>query len=133
MITDKEIAWAAGLIEGEGYLTWINGYPAIGVEMTDKDVIDRYAALFPAPRGRKVMHRKNKNYTPGSSSPRLDSYRYEVQGGTAIGVMMTLYPLMGLRRQARIREMVLAWRAGPYYSAPGSIRGRNKEAKTRRL
>ena len=132
-MTNVDLAWAAGLLEGEGYFTWVNGYPVVGVEMTDRDVVDRFAALFPGPRGRKVMHRKNKNYTAGSDTPRLDSYRYEVQGGTAIAIMLTLFPFFGERRRARIKEMVVSWRSAPYYQAPGSIRGRNGNAKRRRL
>ena len=40
-------AWAVGLFEGEGYAGVYNGYARIGIEMTDKDAIDRFAEVFP--------------------------------------------------------------------------------------
>ena len=40
-----DIAWAAGLFEGEGYISYRNATPnqrCIGIEMTDEDVMERF-------------------------------------------------------------------------------------------
>lgn len=126
LIDIRELAWAAGLLEGEGCFTWLNGYPTITIEMTDKDVIERYAALFPTKRKRKVMQRPNKNYI-GSGTPRLDSFRYEFSGPQAVSVMFMLWPFMGERRRAKIEEIITTWRKTNYKTSPGAHRhgGRN--------
>ena len=44
-----DIVWAAGLFEGEGYICpdkRRNCYWTLGIEMTDKDVLDRYANVI---------------------------------------------------------------------------------------
>lgn len=64
-MTEIETAWLAGLLEGEGYFgtinSWVSGrcyrYPRIGVNMTDRDVIDRVATLWEAPRLYDFLHR----------------------------------------------------------------------------
>ena len=53
-MTDVHIAWAAGVYEGEGWCSLAhNGtgkqYWRVGIEMTDKDIIDRINNLFPCP------------------------------------------------------------------------------------
>src|SRR6266498_5295137 len=44
-MTNIELAWAAGLFEGEGcFTTGLNGYPRACLKMTDEDVVRRFAA-----------------------------------------------------------------------------------------
>jgi hypothetical protein len=49
-MTDPQIAWAAGLFEGEGCITWKTRrgklYPYVYMSMTDKDVMEKFANLF---------------------------------------------------------------------------------------
>ena len=42
-----QYAWAVGLYEGEGYAGIYGGYSRLGIEMTDKDAIERFAEVFP--------------------------------------------------------------------------------------
>lgn len=49
MATETEIAWLAGIIEGEGCIYISPKSVAISVSMTDRDIIDRLDALFPSP------------------------------------------------------------------------------------
>jgi hypothetical protein len=42
---DEEIAWAAGLFEGEGCITEVNGRFAVAVTNTDEWVIRRFADI----------------------------------------------------------------------------------------
>lgn len=108
-------------MEGEGSFSWYRGYPLVSIEMTDRDVIDKFAELFRDPEAKRyqnVMRRENKQIRKDGTQ-RLDSYRYSTNSRPAIRIMLTLYPFMGERRQARIREIVLQWRSHPYYECPG--------------
>lgn len=106
--TIREIAWAAGVLEGEGYFSSIvqsnspRREPRVGLHMCDLDVVEQVAKIFgysrpfrkdPAPRSHKTV------------------YRVEWVGSRAIGIMMTVYQFMGQRRRQRIREVIRAWRA----------------------
>lgn len=50
-IMSEEIAWAAGLFEGEGCIHMRrDGDVQVSIKMTDRDVIERFANLFPVPK-----------------------------------------------------------------------------------
>jgi hypothetical protein len=110
MISTKDIYWLAGLIEGEGcfHLDTIRGtpVPTIRVKMTDLDVVNRAAAILRSGlKSPGVYSYPDKSClgTKQAWSARLGGYR-------AAGWMMTLYPLMGERRQRKIREILEAWK-----------------------
>jgi DNA-binding CsgD family transcriptional regulator len=99
-VTPIDIAWLAGLVEGEGNIS-INGRSfTIRVKMGDHDIVERAAALlggrlYPirAPRaGRKAM------------------WLTQIKGATAAGWAMTLYPWLGLRRRQQVRDALAHWR-----------------------
>jgi hypothetical protein len=104
MISTKDLYWLAGLFEGEGCFTAKRenggGYPYIFCGMTDRDVIERIHKLIPS----TVIEIKSKKlgYKP--------IWRWAIWGGKAAGVMMTLYPLMGERRKAKIKELLEKWK-----------------------
>lgn len=99
-LSETDRAWLAGLLEGEGYFGTVNNtvkgkvyrYPRVGVTMTDRDVIERVAALF----GTSVYAVK-----PGPQS-NLTSYRFTLVGSRAANLMEMLRPWMGGRRQGQI-------------------------------
>jgi len=103
----NEIYWVAGLVEGEGCFgrmksgrdykgkKYFTTY--IQVKMTDKDVIEKLAKLWK----RSVMIGDKKDY-----SYYKQGWKVRVQGPTAIGWMMTLYSIMGKRRQEKIKELL---------------------------
>lgn len=125
MIDIKQIHWLAGIVEGEGYfqpffkgtrpegagIKYVN--PRIKVTMTDEDVIRRCHAVsgvghvtgpvFPKYRKEKGYEKPLWSWTVSKTSD-------------AMGLMMTLYPLMGERRQARIRDCLEAWHS---FERPG--------------
>jgi intein/homing endonuclease len=103
MITSLEIAWLAGLIEGEGCILLArsnNRTPALEIGMTDEDVIERVAKLF------KRIHYVQTN----SDKSKKIAYKTTIYGKDAIQWMFTLYPLLGKRRQAKIKEVVKVWK-----------------------
>lgn len=104
MITIKEIAWLAGILEGEGHFETLNrgsSYPRINLAMTDLDVVIRVAEIT----GADTVRLK-----PNAAGVKLQ-YQTRIYGAKAIQWCMTLYPLMSERRKQRIREILAAWRA----------------------
>jgi len=101
----KDLYWLAGLLEGEGCFCWSAGrdryrYPRISLSMTDQDVIVRAQSFFGTC--------KSTGYTPSARKP---YYTIQITGSRAAGWMMTLYSLMGKRRKARIKEILLLWKS----------------------
>jgi hypothetical protein len=100
-----EIAWLAGILEGEGSFGFYNRSPRIWIGMADEDIIDRVRRLLNL--GQKI-HRKKPS--PLSTKP---CFVISVTGHKAVGAMMTIYNFMGTRRRAKIREVLASWRALP--------------------
>jgi hypothetical protein len=97
-MTSVELAWLAGLLEGEG--SFLCGPPSqpnrprIVLDMTDRDVVARAA---------KLMAVKNAAFTPRRRNPKWKpSYIVSVSGVAAFHLMTKLRPLMGERRQGQI-------------------------------
>ena len=107
----RDIAWFAGLLEGEGcFFNIQRAYaPRISLGMTDRDVVEKAAALVgnPSVYRRVTQHPKHK-----------DQWWFMLTGHRAVGVMFTIYPFMGVRRRAKIREVVSRWKQSPYRSKP---------------
>ena len=103
----KDLYWLAGLIEGEGCFAKSGRTPSIRIDMLDKDVVDRAAHLM----GPCTVH--SRTIPTGHLQ-----YRTIVCGERAIALMVRLLPLMGKRRQIKIRD-VLDWAA----ARPGHVIG----------
>ena len=108
MIDVKDIYWAAGIMEGEG---WFGCSKDAGIEkgltaaltMTDKDVVDKFASIF------NFGTRKARVLPSGKTA-----YKWSVTNqAKAAGFMMTLFPLMGIRRQEKITQCLSTWMARP--------------------
>lgn len=101
-ISEAEIAWLAGLLEGEGSFFMSRfgeyQYPMIVVSMTDQDVIERVARIF----GTAIYPQKlDKRYPNGKRA-----YRVSTTGHKAIGLMEQLLPWMGERRSQKIKDLL---------------------------
>ena len=100
MTTETELAWLAGLLEGEGSFCETR----IHVAMTDRDVIERAAEIL----GGQV---KEKRQPPGRIEGRAIYVRKPlfyciVYGKRAKEAMVKLFSYMGKRRQAQIEEQL---------------------------
>ena len=109
----KNIGWFAGLVEGEGSIGWHGGKQhgesaTVTVAMTDPDVLDKARKLT----GGALYG----PYFPPSRGDNIPIYRLHLLGKRAIGWMLTIYLLMGSRRQAQIQSVVSEWRTKPPYS-----------------
>lgn len=104
--SDLEVAWLAGLLEGEGCFSLNrdrrpgNRRPSLVVKlkMTDADVVVRAGKLMNSPSVRRERDtRKEAN---------SDCYVSRVTGAKAERVMRMVLPHMGTRRTEKINELL---------------------------
>lgn len=107
MITQVQISWIAGILEGEGYFTFTKDSAMIRLSMTDVDIVTRIRDII-AP-GRSIGINYSKKFTKKGILEK-PMYYFSVCGSQAIQWMMTIYPLMGIRRQQKIREILVIWK-----------------------
>ena len=121
--TRENIAWMAGIFEGEGY---VQGRPhtnvrsdgrsftsvglRLAISMTDEDVVRHFhqLATVGTVRGPRV--------SPSALrfKPLFD---YTAYGIDAYALMMALFSYLGTRRQEQVRSAITAWK-----NSPGSSR-----------
>lgn len=103
MITVNQIYWIAGILEGEGHFTVTQqNSTMIRLAMTDLDIITRARDII-AP-GKKIGIKQSKR------EKEKDMFYFACCGSSAIQWMFTIYPLMGIRRKQKIREVVASWK-----------------------
>ena len=102
MISRADIAWLAGLLEGEGHFGYMAYTCRVDVWMSDRDVIERAAGLL----GKAISQR-------GTKLPRQKTalYGFTVCGQQAVAVMFMVYGELGRRRREQIRQAITKWRA----------------------
>src|SRR5271154_5870369 len=92
----EELAWAAGLFEGEGCFTRSHGVPVANMGMTDLDVIRRFHGIM----GFGSMY-EMKRADPWKDGLQWMTTTFEQMQAT--GAM--LWPWLGERRRARATEL----------------------------
>lgn len=99
VMTDTEVAWLAGLIEGEGYFSISKkGHISLGVNMCDLDIIERLREVT----GEGLIYSR-KVYVPNHSP----SWSWKVAKHDEVqAIARTIRPWMGARRQARIDQVL---------------------------
>jgi hypothetical protein len=124
-----EISWLAGLLEGEGCFGFTNSgrTPSIWLSMTDIDVVEKVRNLVDPSRSINITDDKRKeNYKT--------MYRLTLNGTRAIQWLMTIYSLMGVRRKAKIRELLDVWKSiEPVRSQVRDQKSRARQSLTFRL
>ncbi len=99
MSREADIAWAAGLFEGEGSITRTWGaHLHISLASTDKDVIDRF---------REIAGVGGIGGWQGEP-PRKYTHQWYADGEAADQWLRTMLPYLGLRRTARAKELLAA-------------------------
>lgn len=99
-MTELELHWLAGLLEGEGYFLKpppsSPNNPRLGLQMTDLDTVERA----------KLLMSSQKIYSPKKRKAHWkDVFQTHLSGAPAIALMKQLYPLMGSRRRQRLDEI----------------------------
>ena len=102
MLSTNNIYWVAAFLEGEGYFGINKGSPRIYVNQTDRDVVEKLRDIVD-PKCPIGMQTRDGN--------RQDIYRFWVYGTLAASWMMTIYPLMGIRRKQTIKEVLEFWKS----------------------
>src|ERR1051325_242005 len=92
-----EIAWLAGLFEGEGCVSFTGkNCVQVSINMTDKDIIERAYKLF----GEKGSFRYYKSKNPNHK----DTWNWAVsERDQAIELITLLLPWMGERRSSKMK------------------------------
>jgi hypothetical protein len=112
-----QIAWAAGVFEGEGYLSPVYAgrrtYLNFGIEMKDRDVVERFVAVMHAngvvPEARPSGPRKSAQITTRQRSQKWsEMHSWKTAGHTAERAFLLLRPYLGVRRKARGDEILSA-------------------------
>ena len=102
---EGDIKWAAGLFEGEGYLYYNkqNQSWTIGIEMTDKDVIEKLSDMWDISfTTSKRLNRPDHHLQP---------YHARVSARSKIfAIVCNIYPYLGARRRQKCDEF-LEWYA----------------------
>lgn len=110
--TVLDLAWLAGLFEGEGNVS-INGKSlTVRIKMTDEDVVTRAATIM----GARIYSAP----TPKRKA-RKPTWVAQAKGSAAAGVIMTLYPWLGFRRREQACKALTAWKRQGYGVVAGSI------------
>lgn len=106
--TPEQLAWAAGLFEGEGCM---NAYPRgkrgsgcqVRLGMTDLDVVQRFAALMECGN----IHAPNHDRWPRKQQGHKPLHQWVVyEASQVIRVIEMLLPYFGERRSAKAREVL---------------------------
>jgi hypothetical protein len=107
-MTDKQnIAWAAGLFEGEGHAgvrrhdgRGTKAQPALQLTMTDEDVVRRFADVI----GVGAVYAR-----PASGPNRKPTWGWSVQSASDVRyVVERLWPFLGIRRREQAMEALEA-------------------------
>jgi hypothetical protein len=109
-LTPNEIHWVAGLLEGEGAFMLTSPKdrtpkPKICVGSTDPDVLVRLQEVT----GLGTIYGPYRVQNRFPNGKPIQYWTVSKQADAA-ALMMTLYPLMGERRKARIEEVLAGWR-----------------------
>lgn len=124
----ERVAWAAGLIEGEGSIQVIKGRRSrydgrdmfsfqLRVVMTDRDVLERLRDVFGV--GTVSAYRN----TQGLGKKQL--YRWDIRRAELVReACRAIYPYMGERRRAQIDHVFAVMDANPLTSNSDRVRRR---------
>jgi len=114
----SDICWLAGLLEGEGWFQApINGGLKIGLQSSDRDVIERAARLMgTAVLGPYASSGQNLKSAAIRTEPYKSRYTTVACGRVAAGWMMTLFPQLSSRRRERIAVALKAWKERPAFN-----------------
>jgi hypothetical protein len=117
----EDIIWAAGLFEGEGWISIQGRTPSIGIQMCDKPILDRFRIYVGIGN---IYSRKTKS-TPEIKS-RKPQWAWRASGFQRVqAILAYLWPWLGARRRARAKQVLEIAKQGRCRS--GRPRGRKGE------
>lgn len=106
VLSEFELGWLVGLLEGEGYFAYDNRTQHVVLGMTDDDIVFKAASMIVRLCGGPCdVFMELRDHS-------VDMYKFRVSGERARIVMRTVVPHMGYRRRQ------LIWRALNKYKQP---------------
>lgn len=105
MTREQEVAWAAGLFEGEGCFIFVTSrrdgrvwtYLNVGLGMTDRDVVERF---------RVIMGVGSISFESRKHATHKDMHNWQVSNRRDVAIAVALLePFLGERRTARLNEI----------------------------
>ena len=94
---EEQLAWAAGLFEGEGWFTTSSGYPLAAIRSTDRDVIERF---------RDVMGRGSV-WPVYKGEGKKKQWHWQVSGYAGVQRLVDLIgPWLGERRRQQFERVM---------------------------
>lgn len=100
-LTDFQLGWVTGILEGEGYFLSRKGNPQVGCAMTDEDTIknlrDLCGGRYCVQRYKKQPHWK-------------DAYVWYLHGVAAEELMLAVLPHMSQRRKEKIETVLSVYK-----------------------
>lgn len=111
MRSREELAWAAGLFEGEGAIVQSKAPGGrlglrVAIQSTDRDVLDRFAAIVGCGRVDGPYQRKSTNATTNCKP----IFNWQCNANRmAYAVIIALFPWLGERRRAVAAERIQVW------------------------
>lgn len=91
-----QVAWLAGILEGEGSFGFYRKKATVAITMTDEDVIARVSLLMNTTYSMQPRRKENWKST----------YSIRLSSSKAVYIMATVLPFMGVRRSAKISEIL---------------------------
>lgn len=111
---NAEVAWAAGLFEGEGYFrraqVGARVYLAIGIEMRDRDVVERFVSILKR-HGVTAKAQINTRQRSAQNPDHSDMCVWKVTGSAAADAYALMRPWLGQRRRTVADAIVAEGRA----------------------
>jgi len=108
MLSDFELGWLAGILEGEGCFDLsTNRTPRVRVSMTDEDIVLRVSILFTRITG--CYHQVFVHTPKGQGERRKahqQAYTVAAYGSNAVKVIKKTVKYMGARRRQRMWQTV---------------------------
>lgn len=114
-LRSADLGYVAGIIDGEGFIRIRPSHGGsgltlnVGVDMTDLDVLEKCQSIV----GVGYVYDRTRR---GKNKP-IWMWRIHRQC-EVVGLLFTIYPFLGQRRQARVREAIAAWKAVPPRKRP---------------
>ncbi len=107
-VSNLELAWAAGVLEGEGCFkrnggNFKRGLPGttqhITVGQKDPEILLQLKEMFGG-----YLNHQDRRYASRAGTAEYEIWNWGLTGPRARGVMLTVYPFMSERRKAQIRD-----------------------------
>ena len=96
-MSDTDIAWAAGVLEGEGSFSLCGGNSIrVMCTMTDIDILERLQKIF---GGKIASIRKREEHWK-------DAWAWTIFADDALTCMRSILPYMGVRRSEKINMLI---------------------------